>query len=105
IRVNQVPRDGGNRFSGAFFANYQGSGLQADNRTDSMKVIQPNGQPLVSIAGTAYDYQINPSFGGPIVKDKLWFYGTYKYQNFKIYQPSAHFPDGSQAYRISMGNY
>jgi hypothetical protein len=105
IRVNQVPRDGGNRFSGAFFAYYQGSGLQADNRTDAMKVIQPNGQPLVSIAGTAYDYQLNPSFGGPIVKDKLWFYGTYKYQDFKIYVPSARFPDGSQAYRNSMGNY
>src|SRR5262249_21883253 len=34
IRVNQVPKDGGNRFSGSLFAQYQGSGLQADNRTD-----------------------------------------------------------------------
>jgi hypothetical protein len=105
IRVNQVPRDGGNRFSGAFYTYYQGSGMQADNRTDAMKVIQPNGLPLISIAGTDYDYQLNPSFGGPIAKDKLWFYGTYKYQNFKIFVPSARFPDGSQAYRNSMGNY
>ena len=35
--------------------------------------------------GTAYDYQINPSFGGPLKKDKLWFYFTYKYQDNKIY--------------------
>jgi hypothetical protein len=99
IRVNQVPRDGGNRFSGAFFAQYQGSGLQSDNRSDGVKAAG------VLIAGTAYDWQVNPSFGGPIAKDKLWFYATYKYQDFKIYVPSAKFPDGSQAYRNSMGNY
>src|SRR6185369_1056746 len=43
IRVNQVPKDGGNRFSGSFFAQYQGSGLQSDNRTDAMKAVQANG--------------------------------------------------------------
>jgi carboxypeptidase family protein len=105
IRVNQVPKDGGNRFSGAMLFQYQGSGLQSDNRTDSMKVIQANGLPVVAIAGTAYDWQINPSFGGPIAKDKLWFYATYKYQDAKVYVPSAKFPDGSQAYRDLMGNY
>ena len=105
IRVNQVPKDGGNRFSGSFFIYGQGSGLQSDNRTDAMKAIQANGLPLITIAGTAYDWQINPSFGGPIMKDKLWFYATYKYQDNKVYVPSARFPDGSQAYRNSMGNY
>lgn len=105
IRVNQVPKDGGNRFSGSFFAQYQGSGLQADNRTDDMKRIQANGLPLIAIAGTAYDWQVNPSFGGPLMKDKVWFFVTYKYADQKIYVPSAKFPDGSQAYRNSMGNY
>src|SRR4029077_12245375 len=105
IRVNQVPKDGGNRFSGSFFAQYQGSGLQSDTRTDTMKAVQANGLPLITIAGTAYDYQLNPSFGGPLAKDKLWFYVTYKYQDNKIYVPSARFADGSQAYRNAMGNY
>src|SRR5262245_39528745 len=105
IRVNQVPKDGGNRFSGNFFLYGQGSALQSDNRTDAMKAIQPNGLPLITIAGTAYDWQVNPSFGGPLAKDKLWFYMTYKYQDFKIYVPSSHYADGSPAYRNSMGNY
>ena len=106
IRVNQVPKDGGNRFSGSIFAIAQGSGLQSDNRADAMKAIQTaTNLPLISIAGTAYDWQLNPSLGGPIAKDKLWFYFTYKYQDNKIYVPSARFPDGSQAYRNSMGNY
>ena len=105
IRVNSVPKDGGNRFSGSFFAYGQGSSLQSDNRSDAMKALQANGQPLVSIAGTAYDWQINPSFGGPLAKDKLWFYFTYKYQDAKVYVPSAKFADGSQAFRNLMGNY
>src|SRR5476649_311067 len=99
IRVNSVPKDGGNRFSGSFFLYGQGSSLQADNRTDAVKAAG------VTIAGTAYDWQVNPSFGGPLAKDKLWFYATYKYQDAKVYVPSAHFSDGSPAFRNLMGNY
>jgi hypothetical protein len=104
IRVNQVPKDGGNKFSGSFFLYGQGSSLQSDNRTDAMKALQANGLPLITIAGTAYDWQINPSFGGPLAKDKLWFYVTYKYQKDKHYVPSAHFADGSPAFREGMGS-
>ena len=105
IRVNSVPKDGGNKFSGSFFVYGQGGALQSDNRTDAMKAIQPNGLPLITTAGTAYDWQINPSFGGPIAKDKLWFYVTYKYQKDKHYVPSSHFADGSPAFREGMGSY
>ena len=105
IRVNSVPKDGGNRFSGSMFVYGQGSSLQSDNRSDAMKAIQANGLPLITIAGTAYDWQVNPSFGGPLAKDKLWFYLTYKYQDAKVYVPSSHFADGSPAFRNLMGNY
>jgi Carboxypeptidase regulatory-like domain len=99
LRINSIPKDGGNTFSGSFFAYGQGSSLQADNRSDAVKAAG------VLIAGTAYDYQFNPSFGGPLKKDKLWFYFTYKYQNAKVYVPSSKFADGSQAFRNLMGNY
>ncbi|HYM22442.1 MAG TPA: carboxypeptidase regulatory-like domain-containing protein, partial [Vicinamibacterales bacterium] len=108
IRVNQVPKDGGNRFSGSFFVYGQkgcsgtatnGCAMQSDNRSDAAKAAG------LTLAGTAYDYQINPSFGGPIVKDKLWFYATYKYQDNKYWVPSSHYADGSPAFRNSMGNY
>src|SRR6266849_1577101 len=99
IRVNSIPKDGGNKFSGSFFVQGRGSSLQSDNRSDAVKAAG------LTIAGTAYNYQINPSFGGPLAKDKLWFYFTYKYEDGKIYVPSARFADGSPAYRNLMGNY
>ena len=68
IRVNSVPKDGGNKFSGSFFLYGQGScaaGRQPHRRDEG----DPGqGLPLITIAGTAYDWQINPSFGGPIVE-------------------------------------
>jgi hypothetical protein len=101
MRINSTPKDGGNRFSGTFFAYGAGSGLQADNRTDAMKT----GPAAIPQPGIAYVWQINPSFGGPLKTDKLWFYLTYKYEDNKTYVPSSAFADGSRAFRQAMGNY
>ncbi len=102
LRINSTPKDGGNRFSGTFFAYGAGSGLQGDNRTDDMK---EGGRTPIPKPGIAYTWQVNPSFGGPIKRDKLWFYFTYKYEDNKTYVPSSLFADGSRAFRQSQGNY
>jgi hypothetical protein len=99
LRINSTPKDGGNTFSGTFFAYGAGSGLQADNRSDEVK------QFIAEPPGIAYTWQVNPSFGGPIKRDKLWFYFTYKYEDNKIYVASSTFADGSRAFRSSQGNY
>ena len=101
LRINSTPKDGGNTFSGTFFAYGAGSGLQWDNRSDAMK----SGPAAIPEPGIAYTWQVNPSFGGPIVKDKLWFYFTYKYEDNKTYVASSQFADGSRAFRQSQGNY
>jgi hypothetical protein len=98
LRINSTPKDGGNTFSGTFFAYGAGSGMQGDNRTDAQKA-------TIAQPGIAYTWQVNPSFGGPIVKNKLWFYFTYKYEDFKNYVASSTFADGSPAFRQSQGNY
>lgn len=101
LRINSTPKDGGNTFSGSFFAYGAGSGMQADNRTGAMK----SGPAAIPQPGIAYIWQINPSFGGPIKRNKLWFYFTYKYEDHKNYVPSSQFADGSRAFRASQGNY
>jgi hypothetical protein len=99
LRINSTPKDGGNTFAGTFFAYGAGSSLQSDNRSDAVKAAN------IALPEIAYVYQINPSFGGPIVRNKLWFYFTYKYEDHKYYVASSRFADGSPAFRQSMGNY
>ena len=74
VRLNIVPREGGNQFRATVFADGSGPSLQSSNYTDDLKARgfpQPN--PIKPLQ-TAYT--INPAVGGPIMKDKLWFYAA-----------------------------
>jgi hypothetical protein len=99
LRVNMIPKEGGNTFSGSFFAYGANGPMQSDNRSDEVK------QFITQDIGLDYTYEINPSFGGPIKRDRLWFYFTYKYSDNKSYVADAFFPDGSPAFTKSLGNY
>ena len=48
------------------------------------------GRSSASRRASPTTYQFNPSFGGPLKRDKLWFYFTYKYADNKIYVASSH---------------
>jgi hypothetical protein len=74
-QMNIVPKQGGNRFSGSFFMSGTGSALQGDNLTAE---VQAKGIRATNSIQKLYD--INPSFGGPLKRDRLWFFGTYRYQ-------------------------
>ena len=96
LRVNMIPREGGNQFKGIFFIQGANAPLASDNRSDAVKALIP--QPL----GIAYTYEINPSFGGPIKRDKLWFYFTYKLSDTKSYTT---LPDRTQGTQQNWPNY
>src|SRR6187549_1446729 len=67
--INFVPRTGGNTFrSHAFFTGLSG-GMQASNYTDELKAAG-----LRTPAKTNYIYDTSYSLGGPIKRDKIWFY-------------------------------
>jgi hypothetical protein len=70
-QVNMLPKDGGNRFSGAMFFAATGYGLQSDNLTSQLV-----SEGLTSVNSVRKVYDINGAFGGPIVKDRVWFYGA-----------------------------
>ena len=91
MRVNMVPKDGGNQFHGTVFGNYAPASWASDN-CGSAGFGQPcsrselygdttfnknNYLTNVSVLDKIWDF--NPGIGGPIVKDKLWFYATYRY--------------------------
>ncbi len=96
LRVNMIPRDGGNQFSGIVFLQGANGPLASDNRSDEVKAFIP--QPL----GIAYTYELNPSIGGPIKRDALWFYFTYKLTDTKNY---VTLPDRTQGFQKQWPNY
>ena len=90
VRLNMIPREGGNRFSGDFKAAYRPGDWQAENTSDrlrSMGVLQ----------GQAVDRIIDFNFaqGGPVKKDTLWFFGSARYFSVNTQVPNTFFDDGS----------
>ena len=71
VVVNVVPRDGGNAFNGTVFANYAGDSFASSNYTSDLKTA---GLPAPNTIKNVYDF--NPMLGGPVIKDRLWFFAT-----------------------------
>ena len=73
--MNIVPKSGGNSLSGSAFLSTAGEWSSGNNITSELQALNPNLREAPGVIN-AYDY--NLSLGGPIVKDKLWFYGSYR---------------------------
>ncbi len=71
LRINLIPKEGGNTFKGSLFATGVNCWWQNDNLTTDL---QTRGLPAPNKMKLAYD--VNPSFGGPIMKDRLWFFAS-----------------------------
>ena len=75
VTFNYIPRDGGNKFSGSFFGTHVTPAFQASNFTPALQAAglgSPNRLENLT--------DVNPTGGGPILKDKLWFYASGRYQ-------------------------
>ena len=91
VRINMIPKEGGNTFSGMFFTTFTPSGLQANNLDPSQidaGLRDPNVIDQV--------WSINPNIGGPIIKDKLWFFAAHTTQRASIF-PSGSYWDATPA--------
>ena len=75
LTMNIVPKQGGNKLSGLVAASGFSKGMQSDNFTDELKArgaTQPT--PVYHV------YDFNAAVGGPIVKDRLWYYMSVREQ-------------------------
>ena len=80
VRLNIIPRDGGNTFNGTLFASYAGEGFAATNLDDDLRSRGFLNANTIKVNG-----DFNPGFGGPIRKDRLWFYGSARYLRAAAY--------------------
>lgn len=79
VRVNMIPKEGGNTVSGSFFAGGSLSpGWQADNWTPRLGTLgiqsRKRGDPRDGIPHIDRLYDLNTEVGGPIVQNRLWFH-------------------------------
>src|SRR6266853_2020475 len=69
--VNVIPKDGGNKFSATFFGAWTDHNLQSNNFTDALRQ-----RGVTSVNQVQKIFDANVAGGGPIIKDKLWFFAT-----------------------------
>ena len=74
VCLNVIPREGGNTFSGSIVANGASGSWQGSNYTQSLK-----DQGLRAPSELNSLYEFNPMGGGRIIRDRLWFYTSYRH--------------------------
>jgi hypothetical protein len=92
--MNVVPRTGGNKLSGSLFFSGANSAMQGSNLTDELRAAglrDPN--ELIKA------WEVNGAIGGPIIRDRLWFFlsakdqGTRQYVSGMYYNKNAGNPN------------
>ncbi len=75
VQMNIVPKQGGNMMSGLFAASGFSKDMQSDNYSSELQT-RGAGAPNP----TYHVYDVNAAVGGPIRKDKLWYYFSFRQQ-------------------------
>jgi hypothetical protein len=95
IRIHRIPRDGGNTFNGTFFGSFANGAMQGSNVTQDLRDLGLRDPDSISKT-----WDVNPGFGGPLKRDRVWFYvagrhvgssmyATNLYLNRNLNNPSA----------------
>jgi hypothetical protein len=79
LYIDLVPKDGGNRFSGTAFFDYTHEPWAWSNYSDRLKARGINDVTRV------YEISdLNGGVGGPIMRDRLWFYGAARFETLDV---------------------
>ena len=100
VRINMIPRDGGNTFHGDFYLGGTRNSFQGNNITaDLIARGLPTADSLQKML------EATPAFGLPIIRNKLWFFGSGKYFDYVAHPAGAHyFSTGEPGYTENMLN-
>ena len=69
--INMVPKSGGNTFKGTAFYSTSGDWASSNNVDDALKAVGISQPPTLR-----KNWDGSGALGGPIKKDRLWFYGS-----------------------------
>jgi hypothetical protein len=75
VQVNAIPKTGSNTVSGDLFGTYTNNNLQNTNLSDA---VAARGLTASTINRLDKIWDVNGGLGGPILRDKLWFYTSHR---------------------------
>ena len=88
--LSMLLKSGGNQFHGGASYAYSSQHTEGDNVDDELRAQGiTEGNPLLSRTDQGGD------FGGRIIRDKLWFYGSARYRPQDVIQLGVFKPDGT----------
>ena len=86
VQLNAVPRDGGNTYRVYFVASGTGPALQGTNLTDDLRA-----RGLTAAPEIRKIYDVGGGVGGPIKRNRLWFYTAHRWWGASEYAPGNYF--------------
>jgi hypothetical protein len=92
VRINMIPKDGGNIFAGTAYLGGTPGAWQSSNIDDELRA-----QGIRAPNGVEHVQDFNLAYGGPIVRDKLWFFASARHISVNEKVTNAFYPDGSPA--------
>jgi hypothetical protein len=92
VQINMIPHDGGNTFHGSLFSTGANSRMQASNLDADLVALGFKAQNRVQSV-----YDVNATLGGPIRRDRLWFFGTFRRWSANNYLGNTFTSTGDQA--------
>ena len=95
---NAIPKEGGNTFSGTWFSYYGAEAFSSDNRTPELEEL------LGEVNRLAYDYDTNPAIGGRFIRDRLWFFTSFRGQDNKRWESGTFFAEPGEPCRPAANN-
>jgi hypothetical protein len=100
VYMNMVTKSGSNRFASDHNFYFMNDSLQGDNVDDDLRTrLGLAAGAATGAAGNPVDisYDWSSTLGGPIKRDKLWFFGAGRFWRLDQLQIGARNDDGSQA--------
>jgi len=83
VGINMITKRGTNNFHGGFRGYFSGNDLESANVPDELTAI---GVTPATADHTSESSDYGFEFGGPLLKNRAWFYGSYSKQMIQIYR-------------------
>jgi Carboxypeptidase regulatory-like domain len=100
VVMNLVPREGGNIFHGTIYADFANGSLVSDNLSSDLKV-----RGLTTTTKIDKIWDVNPAYGGPLLRDRLWFFATFRDWGANMYPVDTFFLSNPTERALSVNKY